>query len=475
MKIFGKRINDFISLVFGGKPVTIKPENPEEMEKTLDLVRKASAGDQDAEKQLSDQINKPIEDVLPEMAPELKQIKQEVAEQEVQYQNAKSESESQSLEVLENHPDFEVIENSGVKKYYLKGFKSDLPDVIVKKFAQLVYAGQDFSHLVKFWQMNLLNSNAEARRGLYKYITKQKLIVAEEGYFVTFRRVVTRSKGAVVRNSSEKWTTKQLVQIEDFAAKVKRWKRGRRSYEIYKNGEELILSEIKNHEKNNDQYTFLGTLYDVLESLKISDSDATDETVTKEAIYTDARTKTMVIRIGQPVRQDRSKCNENSKENCSYGLHVGTPTYVGKCSGLGDTIVACLVNPMHVISVPYSDAHKMRVCEYLPFKILTKEELAKFDEINISKYEQSYKEIEHARLVKALEVIDELSPKEIGLYSSGAVVKSKEELEEMQKSIDDKKSKVKDHTISLNHLLDDKISSSLDLEEIRKIIKSRLK
>lgn len=473
IKIFGKRINDIISLVFGGKPVTLKPENPEDMDKTLDLVRKASSGDEEAEKELSEKINKPIEEVLPEMAPELKQIKQEVVKDEIKYNNAKSEFSSNNIECLEKHPDFEVIETNGVKKYYLKGFKSDLPDVVVKKFVQLINAGEDFSHLIKFWQMNLLNPNEEARRGLYKYITKQKLIVTNEGYFVTFRRLHIREKGKPVKGTTSTWTEDQLTIINEFDIKVKRWKKAKRAFEVYKTKEgNLILSEIKNHESNSKLHTFIGTLYDVLEGIKI---DQSKEVVEDETIYTDAHTRSMVIRIGQPVRQDRSKCNENSKVECSFGLHVGTPTYVGSgTKGLGDVIVACLVNPMHVISVPYSDAHKMRTCEYLPFKILTLDELKNFDIINISKYEQSYKSIEENQLIKALGVIDELKPEELKLYSRGDVVKTQQELDLMKSNIEDKKTKITNETNKLKNLLDDNISSSLDLDEIRKIIKSRL-
>src|SRR5690606_37057377 len=131
----------------------------------------------------------------------------------------------------------------------------------------------------------------------------------------------------------------------------------------------------------------------------------------EDRVFTDDRTRTMVIQLNQPVKMDRAKCNTNGNVECSFGLHVGSESFVSK-GGFGDTIIAVMVNPQHVISVPYIDAHKMRVCEYLPFMILTKEELKNFESIDFSKHVSTYRKIESYGLQKALDVIDNLDTKE---------------------------------------------------------------
>lgn len=90
-------------------------------------------------------------------------------------------------------------------------------------------------------------------------------------------------------------------------------------------------------------------------------------------IYTDSRTRTFRIKIGEMVTMPREKCDDNQEETCSRGLHLGARTWL-KQNYCGDTGIVCLCNPADVIAVPKKDYYgKLRTCAYLPI------ELAKFD------------------------------------------------------------------------------------------------
>lgn len=462
MKIFGKRIGNLISIIFGGKPVTVNPESAQEMEETMDLLKKANQGDGEATKKLEEIITKPVEETIAEIS-DVKEKQEKLEKTKEVFETTQKKFEVSNYSNLLNHPEFEIKQENGQTKYYLKGFKADLPEIIVQKFSKLIADGEDFQHLIRFWQLTLLNPNPEARRGLYKYITKQKMIITNEGYLLTFRRIVK-----VTGKKAEDAKIDPKI-IEGFVQQVKKWKRGRRSYEIYMVSKVPTMFHIKNHAENNSKYEFVGTLHDVYERIKLG----TNTNISNQDTYTDNHTKTMVIRIGEPVKQHRSKCNENSKQDCSYGLHLGTPSYVTSNS-LGSVIVACLLNPQHVVSVPYSDAHKMRCCEYFPFMIITQDQLRKFDEIDISKYEFDYKLIEERKLREALNVSDSITPNEAKQYSGVKEVVTQEELDTAKEKFETAQKELEAEKAQIKVLLDDNISNELDAEEVKRIIKSRL-
>src|SRR5690606_7209620 len=74
-------------------------------------------------------------------------------------------------------------------------------------------------------------------------------------------------------------------------------------------------------------------------------------------------------------------------------------------------------NPQHVVSVPYSDAHKIRVCEYYPFAVLTEQELLDFHKRDLSEFVTKYQRIEAAKLQEAYDVLDSLSDDELKEFS----------------------------------------------------------
>lgn len=107
--------------------------------------------------------------------------------------------------------------------------------------------------------------------------------------------------------------------------------------------------------------------------------------------FTDIHSKKMDIKIGEPVKMERDKCDNDPVHPCSTGLHIGTPNYVSSFgSGSDKVIIACLVNPMNVVAVPHDYSYeKLRCCEYLPYSTC-KEEEGQLVELGTKYFEETY-------------------------------------------------------------------------------------
>jgi len=86
---------------------------------------------------------------------------------------------------------------------------------------------------------------------------------------------------------------------------------------------------------------------------------------------------------------DRKECDGDPKQDCSYGLHVGNKSFLGRGHFGGQGIVV-LVNPSKVVAVPEYNKHKMRVCEYFPIGLAEYDEEGKLIEIDIDVFEYEY-------------------------------------------------------------------------------------
>lgn len=65
--------------------------------------------------------------------------------------------------------------------------------------------------------------------------------------------------------------------------------------------------------------------------------------------------------IGDVVTMPRSAVSSDGDLGCSTGLHVSDFSFASR---YGDAVLAVAVNPRDVVSVPYREAHKVRVCRY---------------------------------------------------------------------------------------------------------------
>ena len=69
--------------------------------------------------------------------------------------------------------------------------------------------------------------------------------------------------------------------------------------------------------------------------------------------------------VGNWIKVDRSKVDDNPANHCSYGLHAGGIDYVNWFGGYNDKKVIVEVDPADVVSVPPDhDCGKLRTCFY---------------------------------------------------------------------------------------------------------------
>lgn len=281
-----------------------------------------------------------------------------------------------------------------------------LPPLLVTEIVYYQQKQLDLDPLVNFWKLALLNPNPIARTKLFDYLSRQKLLITSKGYFVTYRMVKTTSEAGV---------------------------------------------------------------------------------------YTDAHTHTMRYVPKSVCRIPREQCDEDGSRDCSRGLHTGTPLFIGLELGdgykrvttkqanpgsygtgydapkqqdfsqaFGNQAIRCLVNPMHVVSVPDSDTRKMRSCEFYFCGTTTAEEVMKEQLGEYTAYEDLYHEFE------AKELDEMLKNHEIKqAIDENKVAKGKQAKEKAQEKLNQLKEKV--------HVGKDPVSKELTLEEINLIIQSRLK
>ena len=109
-----------------------------------------------------------------------------------------------------------------------------------------------------------------------------------------------------------------------------------------------------------------------------------------KADYMDYYSGTFDNSIGQVCKMERRDVNEDPKQSCQRGLHIGSKDYSWNFVNNGRLMV-CAINPRDVVAVPESYmADKMRVCE---FKVIAEVERTKerneWDDKAISDYQET--------------------------------------------------------------------------------------
>ena len=206
-------------------------------------------------------------------------------------------------------------------------------------------------------------------------------MLTKHGYFLTYKAVkdfdepkakeVTKKtpKAVPVVDELTKLVNEKFNQIKNV------WKKAAKDFTVYQKDEKYFVAETKTFK--GDAST-IGVLSDLYLSLNpVTDPVPTTELVVGKPVvevptktYTDKHTGTMRIKLGQPVKMERKKCNGDPAVECSMGLHCGSVIYVQTFANQTDTILSCLVNPAHVVAIPKYDNTKMRVSEYFPLGVV---------------------------------------------------------------------------------------------------------
>lgn len=225
---------------------------------------------------------------------------------------------------------------------YMKGIsEQSIPQDFVEKIIE-AEENEDYTTINKyknFWTLVSLNPDSRVRNNLFWFIRKWDMQITDTGFVKAYRNAVLKSK-------NDLYSTEDIKKIIN-------------NYYIEKYINKVHPSHIT-VEQPDGTITNLDALYN---SLINENTDMTPE-------YTDAHSHTTTIKLGQPVKIDRSKCDSDQEHSCSAGLHVGAKGWLKK-SYFGDVGLMVLVNPANVVAVPTIDEYgKMRVCEYFPVAII---------------------------------------------------------------------------------------------------------
>lgn len=81
--------------------------------------------------------------------------------------------------------------------------------------------------------------------------------------------------------------------------------------------------------------------------------------------FTDKHTGTLDNSIGNVVSIPRESVDPDRRNECSYGLHIGTLKYASEFVGSGGKVLMVKVNPADCIAVPKDyNCSKLRACKY---------------------------------------------------------------------------------------------------------------
>jgi hypothetical protein len=183
---------------------------------------------------------------------------------------------------------------------YLKGFKIPMPKLLTEALLDAKYnpnSKYTVESLTNFWRWALLNPNPEARTDLFSWFQTGQFSITSSGMIVAYRCVDIKRKSASIH--LEKYVTEQFI-------KLKRSKKSTSKWYVHQINETSFSI-------NTEEEGSLGNLANLY-------IDFTTNKVDETTVYTDHHTRTMEIKIGQPVKMDRSLCDADRDASCSRGL-----------------------------------------------------------------------------------------------------------------------------------------------------------
>lgn len=297
---------------------------------------------------------------------------------------------------------FEFDPNSG--NIFMKGFYSTpVPEKLMETVEEYVECDYPIESITNFWKLLMANPDKRVRESLFKFIETHNFVLTDQGYMIVYKTVDYKND-----------TTDSSMDIASFVSnsylKVrKHWGTSTKKYVVFKEFMEVDLDgDVKFELKLTKKVTF--DRWDVeaknvelvgrLDKLQANLDELIDE---DSVVFTDLHTHTMEIRLGEPVKMDRTECDSDPAIDCSYGLHVGATSYVENFARSESVVLMCLVNPMNVVAVPTYDHSKMRVTEYYPFALGSFEN-RKIDIIEQPFFDYDYVSHEAEELERILEI-----------------------------------------------------------------------
>jgi len=324
-------------------------------------------------------------------------------------------------------------------QWFLKGYTIPMPAQLVERINLYVESGAPVDSLVNFWMLCMANPDSRARNDLFEFADRYNFPITPYGYFVGYKSVYVKkySRGydSLIKDSEILQALNPLIAesqdlhyLDDLTSTPEEREKVIATYtlvkvfycdtygddqvmyvaanvaaddiydeEVIDNSKDVIEEALGCYLENDGEYEpeihtiqVVGPLAKELYLLKqrtiVEGADESDIT------FTDIHTRTFSIKLGEVVKMDRDECDSNPNQTCSRGLHIGAPGYVKNFgSGSSRKIIACLVNPAHVVAVPTDYSfEKMRVCEYFPYAISDFDAAEDLKEIDTQFYESDY-------------------------------------------------------------------------------------
>lgn len=350
-----------------------------------------------------------------------------------------------------------ILQRDRLGNYYLGGYNEPLPNKLKEMIIEHVDNDLPLEGLVNFWKLLMLNPDKHVRKSLFDFASNFRMPITDNGYFIAYKSVAWKgesnrqigvfvssryvdlkakgrpTKGLLVINMGNEcyklmtpeefkdYTDNIVTSTKELKIRESAWKfleeNDLKSYKLLENqevtDEELVTivkqtgpwteptdSQILSAYMEDRGIKVEGELEDLFKNINnFFDHDS--------PVFTDWHTMSSTIKLGEPVQMPREDCNNDPNVTCSKGLHVGAPGYVSRF-GFGDEnyILACLVNPMHVVAVPYDyNGEKMRTCEYLPYAVCEMED-GVIKELDTNYFEEDYINYEKELLEKELSELD---------------------------------------------------------------------
>jgi hypothetical protein len=289
---------------------------------------------------------------------------------------------------------FETDPETG--RVYMAGFNTPVPDTLIEVIKEYHECNYPMDAIVNFWKLLMLNPDTRVRTDLFDFITTHDFVLTDAGYMVVYKAVTDKTEDSDATAFAE-FVNRQYLHVK------KDWGTSANKYVVYRDiandtwdiTKKKTANRWDEKEKNVEILGKLGELHD---SLFTGEVDVEDEST---PLFTDMHTRTMNIKLGVPVQQDRKDCDADYRIDCSNGLHVGATKYVESFARGSSKVLVCYVNPANVVAVPLRDHSKMRCCEYFPFAMATYEN-DKIDVIEQAYFESDYCEYESEELEKQI-------------------------------------------------------------------------
>ena len=296
-------------------------------------------------------------------------------------------------DVSDNGHDIFVVKENSI---YLKGINISMPELLVRAIATSDNEEHVLS-LIKFWSLCAMNPDPRARHDLFTFLAQGDFTITPSGYFVAYRNAQIKEEGD---NELMTAVTRKYVQC-------KLQNKNPAKYLVLRNKYDNSIDFQKAKKKVSSEYDvegFVDEVYGQISSIS-------------ETTYTDAHTRTMTIKLGEPVTQDRKECDADPNADCSRGLHVGNKAFMKKGS-FGNVGFVCLVNPKNVVAVPHYNENKMRCCEYLPMAIAEYDENGNLITIDTNVFEDGL--VENTQ--EELELMANMSTTELEEYKKNEFI-----------------------------------------------------